>query len=45
MSLWHIAVPTVGYNWVTVMDGVKFEFNDIKLIVCIKYNNIGSLKV
>ena len=20
---------TVGYKWVTVMDGVKFEFNDI----------------
>jgi len=21
---------TVGYKWVPVMDGVKFEFNDIK---------------
>jgi len=20
---------TVGYKWITVMDGVKFEFNDI----------------
>jgi len=27
---------TVGYKWVTVMDGVKFEFNDIIIImICI----------
>jgi len=30
VSGWLFAVPKVGYNkWVTVMDGVKFEFNDI----------------
>ena len=26
---------TVGYKWVTVMDGVKFEFNDIGNIIAV----------
>jgi len=24
---------TVGYKWVTVMAGIKFEFNDISLYI------------
>jgi len=26
---WMSLCCTIGYKWVTVMDGVKFEFNDI----------------
>ena len=26
---WMSLCCTVGYKWVTVMDGVQFEFNDI----------------
>jgi len=28
-SKWMSLCCTVGYKWVTVMDGVKFEFNNI----------------
>jgi len=24
---------TVGYKWVSVMDGIKFEFNDLQNII------------
>jgi len=27
---WKSLRCTVGYKWVTLMDGVKFEINDIK---------------
>jgi len=26
---WVLLYCTVGYKWITVMDGVKFEFNGI----------------
>jgi len=29
ISKWVSLYCTVGCKWVTVMDGVKFEFNDI----------------
>jgi len=32
MGKWMSLCCTTGYKWVTVLDGVKFEFNDIILL-------------
>jgi len=41
--MWVSLSCTVGHKWVTVMDGVKFELNDISLYT--KNNSEGRLFV
>ena len=39
---WMSLCCTVGYKWVTVMDGVKFEFNDTVISHCIRKTILGE---